>query len=262
MPAWIESANPLLPWRAAQFASLPTPDLIAPAALSWREVAGDWMAISATTGGWAMLSSDERADLESFYGQRSDAVGSTLLVDGWRRGIIEIGNSTVVSDVDWAAAIDTSREHYGLVIVLNAGCNLACTYCYLGHGAPARSNDLNRDLAKAAILAALGRPEELVIIDFGEFAAASSLFYELATFAVEQGRTLGKKLRIAVQTNGTTLNDRMIDFLADRDAILGISIDGPSRMHDLARPLRAVWLSGPQPTAGAARDFLAHIGRS
>ena len=31
---------------------------------------------------------------------------------------------------------------------------------------------------------------------------------------------------------------------------------------DLARPLRAVWLSGPQPTAGAARDFLAHISRS
>ncbi|MDS1114515.1 LysR family transcriptional regulator [Gordonia westfalica] len=31
---------------------------------------------------------------------------------------------------------------------------------------------------------------------------------------------------------------------------------------DLERPLRAVWLSGPQPNAGAARDFLAHIGRS
>ncbi|AFR47466.1 Transcriptional regulator [Gordonia sp. KTR9] len=31
---------------------------------------------------------------------------------------------------------------------------------------------------------------------------------------------------------------------------------------DLARPLRAVWLSGAQPGAGAARDFLAHIIRS
>ncbi|MCR5977667.1 LysR family transcriptional regulator [Gordonia jinghuaiqii] len=30
---------------------------------------------------------------------------------------------------------------------------------------------------------------------------------------------------------------------------------------DLERSLRAVWLAGPQPAAGAARDFLAHIGR-
>ena len=75
------------------------------------------------------------------------------------------------------------------------------------------SQHIDRDIAATTILAALNRPESQVILDFGEISAATALFYELAAFAERSAAALGKSLRIAIQTNATTLNDRLVDFL-------------------------------------------------
>ncbi|WP_370500201.1 radical SAM protein [Mycolicibacterium sp. jd] len=240
MPVWIEPANPLSPWRIAAHTDPPTSGTLSAEHVHWRRVHDYWFAISSRTGGWVITSDDERADIDSVLGREvADAWHPELVRDFWRRGLLEVDAHNVVEGVDWAAAIDETRAHYGLVLILNSGCNLACTYCYLGHSAPDRRNDIDRDVARAAIVAALNRPEPLVILDFGEISAATAMFYELAAFAEESAAAMHKAMRIAIQSNATTLNDRLVSFLAERDAIVGVSLDGPEAIHDLARPTRS-----------------------
>ncbi|GAA1904262.1 radical SAM additional 4Fe4S-binding SPASM domain-containing protein [Williamsia serinedens] len=240
MPVWIDPAHPLSPWRAAVVTDLPTSGAVSAAHLHWRAVDDFWFAISDRTGGWVMATNDERHGICSALDRDvSDVERASLVRDFWRRGLVEVDGRNVVEGADWSAAIDETRSYYGLVLILNSGCNLACTYCYLGHSAPDRRNDIDLNIAQTTILAALDRPETQVILDFGEVAAATALFYELATFAERSAATLGKKLRIAIQTNATTLNDRLVDFLVERDAILGVSLDGPHDIHDKARPTRS-----------------------
>lgn len=240
MPVWIEPANPLSPWRVASVAEPPRSGVLTADDVTWRAVDDYWFAVSSRTGGWVIASDGERADIDAVIGDHIDEhAGRSLIIDFWRRGLIDVDGRSVVEGADWAAAIDETRAHYGLVLILNSGCNLACTYCYLGHSAPERRNDIDRDIATAAIVAALERPEPLVILDFGEISAATAMFYDLATFAERTAMSMGKTMRIAIQTNATTLNDRLVSFLAERDAIVGISLDGPEEIHDLARPTRS-----------------------
>jgi len=45
----------------------------------------------------------------------------------------------------------------------------------------------------------------------------------------------GKKISNALQTNGTLLNDEWCGFLHDEQFLIGLSIDGPRRLHDACR---------------------------
>ncbi|MFC3963108.1 radical SAM protein [Nocardia jiangsuensis] len=240
MPVWIDPAQPLAPWRVAAHTDPPRSGLLSAAHLHWRAVEDYWFAISARTGGWVIATDDERHRITEALGfDIADAECPALVRDFWRRGLLEVDGDNVVAGADWASAIDETRSYYGLVLILNSGCNLACTYCYLGHSAPERRNDIDREIAEAAIIAALDRPEPQVIFDFGEISAATALFYELAAFAEQSAAARGKTMRIAIQTNATTLNDRLISYLVEREAIVGVSIDGPADIHDLARPTRS-----------------------
>lgn len=241
MPTWIESAEQLPLWQAARAQPLQGAGVLG-ADLSWRRCGDGWFAIASATGGWAVFSEDERASTAALAGldlAALDAHQRELAACLWHRGMLTVDGATAFGDVDWDDVIAGTRGHYGLVVVLNSGCNLACTYCYLGHNAPDRANDIDRDVARSAIDAALDRPEPLVIIDFGEISAARSAFLDLAGYAIRGAESRGRAMRIAVQTNATTLTADMVDFLAQQQAILGISIDGPAALHDAARPTRS-----------------------
>ena len=48
----------------------------------------------------------------------------------------------------------------------------------------------------------------------------------------------GLKISNALQTNGTLLNERWAVFLREHDFLVGLSIDGPRRLHDRYRETR------------------------
>lgn len=239
MPAWIDPASPLRPWRDAERQPLPEPGVAAALGTSWRPAGADWFAVNGGTGGWALFSDAERRRLEGGLGQSADPSRDALLAIAWRRGLVTVGGRGCLDRADWDCAVEETREHYGLIVILNSGCNLACTYCYLGHGAPGDAHAVDTTLAYAAIRAAMGRPEPSILIDFGEFSAAAKVFHDAVRYAQEQAAAAGKRLRIAVQTNATTLSDEAVRFLAERDAVVGVSLDGPERIHDRARVLRS-----------------------
>src|SRR5260370_12408168 len=63
-------------------------------------------------------------------------------------------------------------------------------------------------------------------------------YYEQAFEAIEQ--TVEGKFEIShsFQTNGTRIDDQWCEFLKRHHARIGLSIDGPSFLHDLHRKTR------------------------
>ncbi|MET7424301.1 radical SAM protein [Dactylosporangium sp. NPDC005555] len=240
MPAWIEPARRLPPWAAADTRQPPQRGVLGADGVRWRAAGTDWVGVEHTTGGWAMLSTAERSRLEAADGSVVDLSGADhWAVPLWRRGLVSLDGETALGGVDWDACVEQTREHYGLILVLNSGCNLACTYCYLGHASPGGQNDADPGLVTAALDAAMRRPEATILVDFGEIAAAPRLFRTALAYARRRADEAGKHLRVAVQTNATTLGDDLLDLLVGNDVLIGVSLDGPEALHDRARTLRS-----------------------
>ena len=130
---WITPRDPLPTWRRWSAENPPSAGVVEPDELRWHHVPGAHLAISSRTGGWAFLDPDEAAVLKD--GRRFEEAGrwTPVIEAAWRRGLVRIGGSSVFSAEGNAAAIQSTRDYYTLVLLLNRGCNLVCTYCYLGH---------------------------------------------------------------------------------------------------------------------------------
>lgn len=124
-------------------------------------------------------------------------------------------------------------------------CNLDCGYCYylskknlFPRGEHFRmSPDTLRSYVSGFIAASPG-PEVPFVWHGGEPTLAGLPFYrrvvELQREYLPKGWTATNNL----QTNGTLLDQRWCRFLAEHQFTVGISIDGPARLHDAARPGR------------------------
>ena len=89
-------------------------------------------------------------------------------------------------------------------------------------------------------------------------------FEYIAHEAIARAEAKGKRLRIAIQTNGTAIDATMADLLASLDAVVGLSLDGPPDIHDAARTFRSGAGSyervvrAPWSTEGTRRGSPAH----
>ncbi len=80
----------------------------------------------------------------------------------------------------------------------------------------------------------LGFPENVFIWQGGEPTLAGLDFYErVVTYQQQFGR--GQAVGNVIQTNGSLLDDRWVDFFAKYKFFIGLSIDGPQEIHDAAR---------------------------
>jgi uncharacterized protein len=245
---WIDPGEPLLaatdvgpPSGAAQWDRV-----------QWHHIPAGELGISSRTGGWALLSPDERAAVDGGVADR------VLLEALWRRNLIRVGAASPFDPDTKADAIASSRDYYTLVLLLNSGCNLVCSYCYLGHSTPSPAKSLSLDTARAAILEALNKPWPRLLIDFGEIAVAEEALRILLPWAVSVARSAGKDVLSAVQTNGTTITDSLAAFLSEFEVQVGISIDGPQDVHDAARTFRSG--AGSYERAAAGADLCKSVG--
>lgn len=66
--------------------------------------------------------------------------------------------------------------------------------------------------------------------------AGLSFFQDFAAYARER-RPEGTELAFTMQTNGLELEDDFLDFLKKEQLLVGVSLDGPKRIHDRNRTL-------------------------
>lgn len=122
----------------------------------------------------------------------------------------------------------------------SAACNLACRYCYYLHrpgrepGRRMRSETLAA-FVRQTIEAQPGAEEIAFSWQGGEPTLAGIEFFREAVALQERYRPRGARIVNALQTNGTLIDAGWTAFFAEHGFLVGVSIDGPARMHD---PLR------------------------
>ena len=120
-------------------------------------------------------------------------------------------------------------------------CNLDCTYCYYldkkGLFAKGEQFRMSDDVLEAYIRQHIGG-QDVPTVEFawqgGEPTLLGVDFFQKVV-DLQAAYANGKKITNAIQTNGTLLNDEWCSFFSEHKFLVGISIDGPARLHDRHR---------------------------
>ena len=130
-----------------------------------------------------------------------------------------------------------------LCLQVTQACNLTCGYCPYANFTDGmlQRNHTNRymdfETAKKALDYFLEHSGDMSHVSVSFYGGEPLLAYDLIKQVVEYAKELfvGKELLFNITTNGTLLNDEMIDFFAENEFALLFSIDGPEKIHDLNR---------------------------
>lgn len=120
-------------------------------------------------------------------------------------------------------------------------CNLDCTYCYYlekKHLFPEKTNyRLDEELLEAFIRDYIGA-QNVPVVTFtwqGGEPTMLGVDYFRKAIALQKKYAGGKKIENTLQTNGLLLTDEFCQFFKEHNFLIGISIDGPERLHDFYR---------------------------
>ena len=134
-------------------------------------------------------------------------------------------------------------ENYPLstiILNVNTGCNLGCSYCYKEDlTTPARGERMDLDTAKKSIdlLFKEGQNRDRVNVVFfgGEPLSNMPLIRGAVEYAEDRARKEGKKVDFSLTTNATLLTEDIVDYLNAHNFGIAISMDGPKAIHDKNR---------------------------
>jgi uncharacterized protein len=128
-----------------------------------------------------------------------------------------------------------------LVIQPTPFCNIDCRYCYL----PDRSNksllaeETLRNLFSQVFASGWLKDELSVVWHAGEPLVLPIEFYRKAFRLIDGMKPAGVTVTHAFQTNGTLIDDAWCAFFAEARVNVGVSVDGPQRLHDINRRTRS-----------------------
>ncbi|MDX2321958.1 MAG: anaerobic sulfatase maturase [Moritella sp.] len=121
----------------------------------------------------------------------------------------------------------------------SAKCNLDCSYCYYLANETAKLESMSETLMASIVKNHIGsQPNQFKQADFvwhgGEPMLRGLDFYQQAV--TQQNLVKGDNtIRNTLQTHGTLINERWAKFFSENNFMLGISIDGPNLLNDIAR---------------------------
>lgn len=128
---------------------------------------------------------------------------------------------------------------HALNLFFTGKCNLDCRYCFVNKKG-IESTTLNEKALKKSIDILFSYPGKKKTISFngGEPTLEFLLVKKIYEYARKEAEKRGIILDVAVMTNGTFLNQKMIDYFIKNKTIVKISIDGDKITHDRNRPFK------------------------
>lgn len=124
-----------------------------------------------------------------------------------------------------------------LTLCLTRDCTLRCRYCYAGRK---YAHAMTRETAEAAIELGLqeaaGRSCGLDIAFFGgEPLMEWELLQHCHGYLSRRAAEMSITVRYGITTNGTLLSQDKLEWMAERNYLIGLSLDGSPAMHDTNR---------------------------
>lgn len=123
-----------------------------------------------------------------------------------------------------------------------AACNLNCAYCFYlsketlpnmpGAG---RMSDETLEMFIRHYIESVTAPEVVFTWQGGEPTLLGIEFYRKVVGLQKQYAKPGQRIENDLQTNGTLLNEAWCEFLKEHRFLVGLSIDGPRKLHDQYR---------------------------
>lgn len=123
-----------------------------------------------------------------------------------------------------------------------SGCNLQCKYCWNDGGKYVRKNEgkMSKETAKRAIdfLVEHSYESDEITVDF--YGGEPLLNFEVMKFTIDYCNEIKdrvkRKFDYKITTNGTIMNEDILEFLKSRKLSIGVSLDGPKETHNFNRP--------------------------
>jgi uncharacterized protein len=133
-----------------------------------------------------------------------------------------------------------------MVLNVTSKCNLACKYCYEygedripAAAATPMPRFLSEETARQSVdfMFARAAANPVVYLTFfgGETLLNFDVLKSTLAYARQRAADNGKHVEFSITTNGTLLRPDVIEWLADNDVAVTISIDGPKDMQDRFR---------------------------
>ncbi|WP_079202208.1 quinohemoprotein amine dehydrogenase maturation protein [Pseudomonas sp. CC6-YY-74] len=127
-----------------------------------------------------------------------------------------------------------------VVLNVNTGCNLSCSYCYkedLDKPSEGKKMQLDTAIASVEMLLKESPDEERYTVVFfgGEPLSNRKLIESMVDYCEKRFAELGKFVEFVMTTNATLLTEEIADYLNRHRFGLSISIDGPKTVHDRNR---------------------------
>ena len=127
-----------------------------------------------------------------------------------------------------------------MVLNVNTGCNLSCTYCYKEDlTSPDKGERMDFETAADAfellLREAAARDRVNLVFFGGEPLSNMRLIRQVTEHAERRAREESKTVDLSLTTNATLLTDELIEWFDGHRFGLTISMDGPRALHDRNR---------------------------
>ena len=127
-----------------------------------------------------------------------------------------------------------------LVLNVNTGCNLSCTYCYkedLAKPKDGRKMNFVTAARSVDLLLETGAARDRVNIVFfgGEPLTNVALIKQVVAYAEVAAARAGKHMDFSMTTNATLLTPPLIEYFDEHRFGISVSMDGPKVIHDRHR---------------------------
>lgn len=133
-----------------------------------------------------------------------------------------------------------ANEVMHLMFNVTEDCNFRCGYCvysgcYNNRRSHTKYNIISWDVGKKAIDFFIEHSKNVKkrIISF--YGGEPLLNFNFIEKAINYTKTLDPEVRFSITTNGSLLNETILDYLTQQNLTLQLSLDGPDHIHDLFR---------------------------
>ena len=125
-----------------------------------------------------------------------------------------------------------------------AKCNIDCKYCFYLHKEKLLHQPIQPKMDYALLEKYIAdyinsQDNQNIVFSWqgGEPTLLGIDYFRKIMFFQEKHKPTGKNIYNDLQTNGVLINDEWCEFLSDNNFLVGLSIDGPEKIHDYYRML-------------------------